>query len=522
MFKLSGIRLPVGYNENDLERAVQKKLNTPRHNIKEIIILSRSIDARYKHNILYVLTVAVSLKSSKSIKAEEFVLPPKSIKELGYLPLSTKKRVAVIGSGPAGLFTALTLVELGFTPIILERGGSVEERVEKIELLRNKGVLDVETNVQFGEGGAGTFSDGKLNSGISKDFTSVVFGEFVSAGAPRDIAYESAPHIGTDELRKVVKNIRESLKAKGVTWLTHSKLTDIVIGENKITEIVINGTQNIEVDSVVLAIGQSAEDTFEMLRKRGVLMSAKPFSLGVRIEHPQELISRAQYGESASLLPPADYKLSTHIANGRGVYTFCMCPGGEVVCSSFEEGTIITNGMSNRARNSAYANSAVLVSVSPQDFGGELFAGFKARKAIEKKAFLLGGGNYKAPAQTYGDFLNGKPTLGKMECSYLPGVTGVDLNELLPRYVADGLKEGIETFGRKIKGFNNDGAVLIAPETHSSCPVRIERNENYESNILGLYPCGEGAGYAGGITSSAVDGIKVALKIYFKEKEELD
>ncbi len=520
MYKVSGIRLPVGYNESDLERAVQKKLNTPKQNIKEIIILSRSIDARYKHNILYVLTVAVSLKNSKSVRAEEYVLPPKSVRELGYSPIATKKKVAVVGTGPAGLFAALTLTELGFSPIVLERGGSVEERVEKIELLRSVGVLDVETNVQFGEGGAGTFSDGKLNSGISKDFTSVVFGEFIKAGAPSDIDYESAPHIGTDELRKVVKNMRDDLKAKGVTWLTHSKLTDIVVKGNKITEILVNGTQSIEVDAVVLAIGQSAEDTFEALRRRGVLMTAKPFSLGVRIEHPQEFINRAQYGDSAPLLPPADYKLSTHIANGRGVYTFCMCPGGEVVCSSFEEGTVITNGMSNRARNSAYANSAILVSVTPQDFGGELFSGFKARRAIEKKAFLLGEGRYRAPAQRYGDFVNGKATNGRMECSYLPGVTGVDLNELLPTYVTEGLKEGVETFGRKIKGFNSADAVLIAPETHSSCPVRIERNENCESNIMGLYPCGEGAGYAGGITSSAVDGIKVALKLYFKEKEE--
>ncbi len=516
MYKVSGIRLPIGYSEDDLERAVLKKLNTHKNNLVSIKILSRSLDARYKHNILYVFSVAVELKNNKGIRGEEFSLPPASILELGYKPVSTKKKVAVVGTGPAGLFAALTLVELGFEPIVLERGGSVEERVEKINLLRLNGTLDEETNVQFGEGGAGTFSDGKLNSGISKEYTSVVFGEFVRAGAPSDILYESAPHIGTDKLRTVVKNIREYLKSKGAVWLTHSKLTDIIIKENKVTEIVINGNQNIKIDALVLAIGQSAEDTFSMLIGKGIAMTTKPFSLGVRIEHSQRFISEAQYGENYKLLPPADYKLSTHIANGRGVYTFCMCPGGEIVCSSFREGTIITNGMSNRARNSEFANSAVLVSVTPQDFGGTLLGGFHARKELEQKAFILGGGRYKAPAQSYGEFV-GNCHASIQNCSYLPGINCTDLNGLLPKYVSEGLKEGISTFGKKIKGFDAPNAVLVAPETHSSCPVRIERKENGECNVGGIYPCGEGAGYAGGITSSAVDGIKIALKIYQTE-----
>ena len=517
MYRINGIRLPLGYSKEDLQKAVLKKLNTYKGNLVEIKILSRSIDARYKNNILYVLNVAVGLKSGKGIRAEEYVLPPTSIKELGYKPIKSDKKVFVVGSGPAGLFAGLTLAELGFKPIILERGGSVEERVAKIEGLRNFGILDAETNVQFGEGGAGTFSDGKLNTGISKEYTSVVFGELVNAGAPSDITYESAPHVGTDELRKVIKNMRSILKEKGATLLTHSRLTDIKIIDNKVTEIVINGTRTESVDYLIIAIGQSAEDTIKMLESRGVSMIAKPFSLGVRVEHSQRFIDYAQYGESYKLLPPADYKLSTHVSSGRGVYTFCMCPGGEVVCSSFEEGTIITNGMSNRARDTEYANSAVLVSVTPQDFDGSLFSGFEARKVIERKAFALGGGNYKAPAQYFGDFIKGKETSSSIKSSYLPSVNGANLNELLPKYVCDGLKEGMEAFGKKIKGFNDEGALFIAPETHSSCPIRMIRNDNGESSVEGVYPCGEGAGYAGGITSSAVDGIRQALNVYFKE-----
>ncbi|MBR2480230.1 MAG: hypothetical protein IKB56_02875 [Clostridia bacterium] len=521
MYRINGIRLPLGYVEEDLNKAVLKKLNTYKNNLEKIVVLSRSIDARYKNNVLYVLNVAVELKNGKGIRAEEYSLPPRAIKDLGLTPIKTDKKIVIVGSGPAGLFAGLTLSQLGFKPIIIERGGSVEERVEKIEGLRNLGVLDVETNVQFGEGGAGTFSDGKLNTGISKEYTSVVFGELINAGAPSDIAYESAPHIGTDVLRKVVKNVRASLKEKGVDLVTHAKLTDVIVKENRITEIVINGTQTEKIDYLILAIGQSAEDTITLLNRRGMLMTPKPFSIGVRVEHSQRFIDYAQYGESYRLLPPADYKLSTHVSNGRGVYTFCMCPGGEVVCSSCEEGTVITNGMSNRARDSEYANSAVLVSVNPQDFDGTLFGGFSARKAIERQAYVMGGGGYKAPAQYYGDFIRSRTTNGEIKSSYLPGLMGTKLNVLLPNYVTESIKEGMATFGRKIKGFDQEKALFIAPETHSSCPIRMERNDKGESNIEGIYPCGEGAGYAGGITSSAVDGIKQALNIYYKEKSKI-
>lgn len=517
MYRINGIRLPIGYTAEDLNKAILKKLNTYKNNLVDVKVLSRSIDARYKNNILYVINVAVRLNNDKGIRAEEYTLPPTSIKELGYAPINTPKKVVVVGSGPAGLFAGLTLCELGFKPIIIERGGSVEERVQKIETLRNLGILDVETNVQFGEGGAGTFSDGKLNTGISKEHTAIVFGELVSVGAPNDIQYESAPHVGTDVLRMVVKNMRKKLQEKGAEMRTHAKLTDITISGDRVAEITINGTQKEKVDYLILAIGQSAEDTITMLNNRGVTMMAKPFSIGVRVEHPQRFIDYAQYGESYKLLPPADYKLSTHVSNGRGVYTFCMCPGGEVVCSSCEEGTIITNGMSNRDRAGEFANSAVLVSVNPQDFDGTLFGGFRARKELERKAFLLGGGGYKAPAQYYGDFVANKTTDGEIGSSYLPSVSGCNLNGLLPNYITESIKEGMEAFNRKIKGFNQDKALFIAPETHSSCPIRIVRDENGESSIKGLYPCGEGAGYAGGITSSAVDGIKQALNIYFRE-----
>lgn len=520
MYRINGIRLPVGYSEEDLTKAVLKKLNTTKKNLASVKIISRSIDARYKNNVLYVLGVAVKTHSNKGIRAEEYELPPVRIKELGHAPLNTNRKVVVVGSGPAGLFCALTLCELGFKPIVLERGGRVEERVEKIERLRLLGELDEQTNVQFGEGGAGTFSDGKLNSGISKQYTSVVFGELVSAGAPEDITYESAPHVGTDELRKVVVNMRNRLHGMGAELRTHSKLTDVKIVDGKVTEITVNDTQTLQVDDLILAIGQSAEDTIQMLQSKGLIMTPKAFSLGVRVEHPQSLINFSQYGESYRYLPPADYKLSTHVSNGRGVYTFCMCPGGEVVCSSFEEGTIITNGMSNRARASEFANSAVLVSVTPQDFGGNLFGGFRARKELERNAFKMTG-SYKAPCQKYVDFARDKCTDGDIKCSYLPGVSGQNLNRLLPKYVTESIKEGMETFGRKIKGFDGESALFIAPETHSSSPIRMERGEDYESNLKGIYPCGEGAGYAGGITSSAVDGIRVALSIYQKEKSKL-
>lgn len=512
MYKVSGLKLKVGYCESDVKKAIAKKLNTYGDNIVDYKILKRSIDARNKNDILYVLTVAVTVRSDRGIRAEEYIAPPSSIAELGFEHKTQDTRVVVVGSGPAGLFAALTLAESGVAVTLLERGGSVDERVQKIRELRENGKLDTETNVQYGEGGAGTFSDGKLNSGISSEYFGVLFGEFIACGAPDDIAYESNPHIGTDVLREVIKNIRARLVRDGVDFRTHAKVTDICVTDGAVCGVVVNGNERLKADKVILAIGHSAEDTFRMLLARGVSLSPKPFSIGVRVEHPQELINTARHGKFKDLLPPADYKLSAQLPSGRCVYTFCMCPGGEVVCSSDAEGTVVTNGMSYRARDGKYANSALLVSVTPADYPAGALGGFEFRRKFERDAFVAGGGDYKAPAQRVVDFLDDVKSADDIECSYMPGVRSARLAECLPEYVTEGLKDGLRAFGKKLAGFDTQG-VLIGTETRSSCPVRIERDEFSESSVKGLYPCGEGAGYAGGITSSAIDGIKTAINL---------
>lgn len=512
MYKVKDVKVRVGYGEADLKKAVAKKLNTYVENIVACKILKRSIDARNKSDVLFVLTVAVELKNDKNVHAEKYVPAPNSIAELNLGQKNTSESVVVVGSGPAGLFCALTLATCGVRVTLLERGGSVDERVKKIEELKQKGILDTETNVQFGEGGAGTFSDGKLNSGISNEYFGVLFGEFIACGAPEDIAVDSNPHIGTDVLRGVIKNIHSRLVALGVTFRTHAKVTDICVKDGVVSEVVVNGTERIKADRLVLAIGHSAEDTFRMLNSKGVAMSPKPFSVGVRVEHSQALINEARHGKFRDVLPPADYKLSAQLPSGRCVYSFCMCPGGEVTCSSDTDGTIVTNGMSNRARDGKYANSALLVSVTPADYPSGVFGGFDFRRRYEVSAYHAGGGGFYAPAQRTSDFLSGKISDGTIECSYRPGVRNADLSVCLPAYVVDGLKDGLNIFGKKIKGFDTDG-VLIGVETRSSCPVRIERDSDFESTVKGIYPCGEGAGYAGGITSSAIDGIKTAINL---------
>lgn len=425
-----------------------------------------------------------------------------------------------------GLFAAYTLARNGAKPILVEQGKCVEERIKDVEFFKQEGILNTLSNVQFGEGGAGTFSDGKLTTGVNDIYCNKVLELFYEFGAPESILYTSKPHIGTDNLINIVKNIRNEIVHMGGEVLFNTKFVDFDIENDEIIGITLkniesNEIYNMQTSNVVLAIGHSARDTFEKLYEKNVNMKRKNFSVGVRIEHKQEMINRAQYGEKTKLkLPPAEYKLAYH-GKERSCYTFCMCPGGEVVASSSEENTIVTNGMSKFARDGENANSAVLVNIVPEDFeGSSPLAGIYFQKELEEKAFLLGGRNYNAPIQRVEDFFNNSRTnhIGSITPTYKPGVTFSNLNDLLPNFVSETLKEGIKYFDTKLKGFADADAILTAVETRSSSPVTIVRNEFGQANIAGLYPCGEGAGYAGGIMTAAVDGIKCAIKIMENNK----
>ena len=436
-------------------------------------------------------------------------------------------RPIVVGSGPAGLFCALLLAENGYRPLVIERGDEVDARNASVRAFFDSGILDTESNVQFGEGGAGTYSDGKLNTTVSDLFfrNSKVLGEFVEAGAPPEIVFLNKPHIGTDKLVKVVRALRKKIEALGGEVRFRSRVTSLIIKDDRVKGVIIGkadddgvGDERIESEVVVLAIGHSARDTFYDLAAQGIAMEPKAFAIGLRIEHPQEMISRRQFGEKWRHpdLPVADYKLTYRSANGRGIYTFCMCPGGYVVNSSSEIGMVACNGMSDYTRDSGNANSAVVVSVRPEDFGGVgALAGIEFQRGWEGRAFLAGGGDYALPVQTFGDFLAARPStaLGRV----LPRIRGhyalADLNNCLPDYVASSIKEGIMAFDKKLRGFARPDAVLSGVETRTSSPVRILRDDTFQSPIRGLYPCGEGAGYSGGIMSSAIDGIKVAEAI---------
>ena len=518
MIRISNIKIYENIADTNIIDIVCQKYKINKSDVLEWSIFKKSIDARKKDNVHYNYSINLSLKNENKYK--KFDTAKKQIPKTINVKNPDSKRVVIVGAGPSGLFAALTLIQNGVTPIVVEQGDSVENRQRVVENFRNTGTLNTLSNVQFGEGGAGTFSDGKLTSGIHNPFCTKVLEEFVKFGAPQSTLYTAKPHIGTDNLIIIIKNIREYIISKGGKFYFNTKAVDFNIENGKISSITCDNNTNlfdIPVSHLILAIGHSARDTFEKLYNKNINMERKNFSVGVRIEHLQEQINLAQYGSQTKIhLPPADYKLAYHSPSGRSCYTFCMCPGGVVIASSSEKNTIVTNGMSYYSRSGKNANSAVLVNVTPNDFEGTSpLAGIYFQKDLEEKAFVLGGSNYYAPIQRFEDFIaNQKSTfIGSVTPTYLPGVTLSNLNEILPDFVSATLKEGINYFDTKLKGFANPDSILTGVETRSSSPVRIIRNENLVSNISGIYPCGEGAGYAGGIMSAAVDGIKCAVAI---------
>jgi uncharacterized FAD-dependent dehydrogenase len=446
------------------------------------------------------------------------VAPDVSYKVVGQAPADLEQRPVVVGFGPCGIFAGLLLAQMGFKPIILERGTEVRQRTKDTWGLWRKSVLNPESNVQFGEGGAGTFSDGKLYSQIKdpKFIGRKVLHEFVKAGAPEEILYVSKPHIGTFRLTGVVENMREQIRALGGEVRFQQRVTDVLIEDGQLVGVELNGGEQIHSKHVILALGHSARDTFRMLHGRGVFMEAKPFSVGFRIEHPQSLIDRARLGKYAGhpKLGAADYKLVHHASNGRSVYSFCMCPGGTVVAATSEPGRVVTNGMSQYSRNERNANSGIVVGITPEvDYPGGPLAGIELQERLESHAFVLGGSNYEAPAQLVGDFIAGKPSteLGSVEPSYKPGVALGDLALALPAFAIEAIREALPAFEKQIRGYSLHDAVLTGIETRTSSPLRITRNESMQSlNVKGLFPAGEGAGYAGGILSAGVDGIRIA------------
>ncbi len=502
--------------------------NKNKINIKDIEdwhIVKKSIDARNKADVHYVYILDFKLKNElkySKTKNVQIINETTSHNAFKIEHMLLSKRPVIIGAGPAGLFAAITFVENGLFPIIVEQGKSVDERQKDINSFIKTGILNTNSNIQFGEGGAGTFSDGKLTTGINSTYCKTVLETFVKFGAPEEILYTSKPHIGTDNLIHILKNIREYILAHGGTFLFNTKFIDFETINNQISKVYIQDVSDfskriseIETNTVILAIGHSSRDTFYKLHENGIHIEPKNFSVGVRIEHIQEMINTAQYGSITKLkLPPADYKLAYHNKEtGRSCYTFCMCPGGTVMASSSEKNTIVTNGMSKFLRDGINANSAVLVNVTPSDFASSnVLAGIDFQKNLEEKAFVLGGSNYFAPIQRFEDFVNNTPSdhIGIVKPTYLPGVTLSDLNTILPDFVSNTLKEGISFFGSKLAGFDNPDSILTGVETRSSSPVRIVRNSDFSSNVTGLFPCGEGAGYAGGIMTAAIDGIKCA------------
>ncbi|MHB8254955.1 MAG: NAD(P)/FAD-dependent oxidoreductase [Acidiferrobacter sp.] len=523
MLRLLEVRLPLDHTEDDLARTICHALDIGRIDLISYTIARRGYDARKPDQIVLVYTVDVLVRHPEALRKRQRQ-NPRIIErpDTRYLPPTPvakppRLRPVIIGLGPAGLFAGLVLAQMGLCPIILERGKAVRERTQDTFALWRQKVLNPESNVQFGEGGAGTFSDGKLHSQISDPhhYGHKVLEEFVKAGAPPEILYVSKPHIGTFRLVGVVEKMRATIEALGGTIHFQSKVIDIDRDGGAVRGVILADGRSIATDHVILAIGHSARDTFQMLWDRGVFLEAKPFSIGLRIEHPQSLIDRCRFGRHAGhpLLGAADYKLAHHGRNGRSVYSFCMCPGGTVVAAASEPGRVVTNGMSQYSRNERNANSAIVVGVTPADYPDHPLAGIAFQRYWEERAYDLGGRTYEAPAQRLADFLKGAPSTGPGSVipSYQPGVQWGDLGQALPDYAVTALREALPAFARKLAGFALPDAVLTGVETRTSAPLRITRNEDHQSrNTRGLYPTGEGAGYAGGILSAAVDGIKAA------------
>lgn len=544
MLRISELKLPLDHAPDALAALIASTLAVPPEAIDTHTVYKRSFDAR-KVELLTVYICDVQLKDATleaSLLARHAGHPHiQAAPDMRYTPPANAPegtaRPVVIGFGPCGIFAALMLAKMGFRPIVLERGKTVRQRTRDTWGLWRKSVLDPESNVQFGEGGAGTFSDGKLYSQIKdpRFLGRKVMEEFVKAGAPPEILYVAHPHIGTFKLVKVVENIREQIVALGGEIRFEQRVTDVHIEDGPtgrhlrgltVLDQATGTHSELRADHVVMALGHSSRDTFEMLHARGVHIEAKPFSIGFRVEHPQGLIDRARWGRHAGhpLLGAADYKLVHHARNGRSVYSFCMCPGGTVVAATSEPGRVVTNGMSQYSRNERNANAGIVVGIDPKDFPGwaadapgdaprDPLAGIVLQRQLESNAYVLGGSNYHAPGQLVGDFVAGKPStaLGSVTPSYKPGVTPTDLHQALPAYAIEAMREAFPAFGRKIKGFDTHDAVLTGVETRTSSPIRITRGDDFQSlNVRGLYPAGEGASYAGGILSAGVDGIKVA------------
>jgi hypothetical protein len=522
MLRVSELKLPLDHGPDALKGALLRKLRVSARELVNFTVFKRGVDARKKSAIVYTYIVDAEVADEadvlRRVKDDPHVMKTPIWKYPGAVraPSAPFLRPVVIGAGPCGLFAALILAQAGYRPIILERGKAVRERTKDVWALWRKSTLNPESNVQFGEGGAGTFSDGKLYSQIKdpRHLGRKVLAEFVKAGAPEDILTEAHPHIGTFRLVTMVEQLRDTIESLGGEYRFETRVTGLDIDESRCMRgVLLASGERIATNHVVLAPGHSARDAFQMLYDRGVDIEAKPFSIGFRIEHPQSIIDKARYGKTIPQLGAAEYRLVHHAANGRSVYSFCMCPGGTVVAATSEEGRVATNGMSQYSRNERNANAGIVVGITPEDYPGHVLAGIDLQRRWETQAFEAGGRTYKAPGQRVGDFLAQRPSteLGAVTPSYRPGVHLTDLSDCLPDYAIEAIREAIPAFARQIPGFAMDDAILTGVETRTSSPIRIKRGADFQSpNTRGLYPAGEGAGFAGGILSAGVDGIRVA------------